>query len=56
MTMLERLRALVKIRTRVAAGTLTGADAIGVCVDKFINKYHVAKHLRPFPSIRPLRP
>ena len=38
-------RALAKIRTRVAAGTLTGADAIGVCVGRIINQYHVAKHL-----------
>ena len=38
-------RALAKIRTRVVAGTLTGADAIGVRVGKIVNQYHVAKHL-----------
>ena len=38
-------RALAKIRTRVVAGTLTGADAIGVCVGKIVNQYHVAKHV-----------
>ena len=38
-------RALAKIRTRVVAGRLTGADAIGVCVGKIVNQYHVAKHL-----------
>ena len=38
-------RGLAKIRTRVAAGTLKGADAIGVCVGRIINQYHVAKHV-----------
>ena len=33
------------IRTRVVAGTLTGADAIGVCVGRIVNHDHVAKHL-----------
>jgi hypothetical protein len=35
---------LAPIVTRVAAGRLTGADAIGVAVGKVIGKYNVAKH------------
>ena len=37
-------RNLDKIRVRVAAGKLTGQDAIGVCVGKLVNQYKVAKH------------
>ena len=36
-------RGLAKFGTRFAAGTLTGADAIRVCVGRIINQYHVAK-------------
>lgn len=36
---------LATLTTRVAAGRLTGADAIGVAVGKVINKYKMAKHL-----------
>ena len=36
--------ALGKIRERVAAGRLTGADAIGLAVGKVVDKYKVAKH------------
>jgi transposase len=36
---------LAPIIARVAAGTLTGADTIGVTVGKVINKYTMAKHL-----------
>jgi hypothetical protein len=36
---------LTKIATRVAAGRLAGADAIGVAVGKVIDKYKMAKHL-----------
>jgi hypothetical protein len=35
---------LDKIVARVAAGTLTGQDSIGVAVGKVIDKYKVAKH------------
>jgi hypothetical protein len=35
---------LNKIVTRVAAGTLSGQDAIGVAVGKAIDKYKMAKH------------
>jgi transposase len=35
---------LAKIQTRVEAGRLTGADAIGVAVGKVVNQYKVAKH------------
>jgi Transposase DDE domain len=35
---------LAPIIARVAAGRLTGADAIGVAVGRVINKYNVAKH------------
>jgi hypothetical protein len=35
---------LDKIVTRVAAGTLTGQDNIGVAVGKIIDKYKMAKH------------
>ena len=35
---------LDKIVARVRAGTLTGADAIGVAVGKVIDKYKMAKH------------
>ena len=35
---------LEKIKARVAAGKLAGADAIGVAVGKLINQYKVAKH------------
>jgi hypothetical protein len=37
--------ALAPIIARVAAGTLTGADTIGVTVGKVVNKYKMAKHL-----------
>jgi transposase len=37
-------RNLEKIKTRVDAGKLTGADAIGVRVGKVINQYKVGKH------------
>ncbi|MGH3782064.1 MAG: IS1634 family transposase [Pseudonocardiaceae bacterium] len=36
---------LATITTRVAAGRLAGADAIGVAVGKVINKYKMGKHL-----------
>ena len=36
---------LATISTRVQAGKLTGADAIGVAVGKVIDKYKMAKHL-----------
>jgi hypothetical protein len=36
--------ALAPIQARVAAGRLSGADAIGVAVGKVINKYKVGKH------------
>jgi transposase len=35
---------LAKIKTRVEAGRLAGADAIGLAVGKVINQYKVAKH------------
>ncbi len=35
---------LAKLQARVAAGRLTGADAIGVAVGKVVNQYKVAKH------------
>lgn len=35
---------LQKISERVAAGRLKGADAIGLCVGRCINKYKMAKH------------
>lgn len=35
---------LTEIAARVAKGTLSGADAIGVAVGKVINKYKVGKH------------
>jgi len=35
---------LAKIKARVDAGKLVGADAIGVAVGKLINQYKVAKH------------
>ena len=35
---------LAKIATRVANGTLRGADNIGVAVGKIVNKYKMAKH------------
>ena len=35
---------LDKVVARVHAGTLTGADAIGVAVGKLVDKYKVAKH------------
>jgi len=35
---------LEKIRARVEAGRLAGADAIGVAVGKLVNQYKVAKH------------
>lgn len=37
-------RSLAKIKARVDAGKLTGADEIGVRVGKIINQYKVAKH------------
>ena len=37
-------RSLDKIKARVAAGKLTGADEIGLRVGKCINQYKVAKH------------
>jgi transposase len=37
-------RNLAKIQARVAAGRLTGRDAIGLCVGKVINQYKVGKH------------
>jgi transposase len=37
-------RSLDKIKARVAARKLAGADAIGVCVGKVVNQYKVAKH------------
>jgi hypothetical protein len=37
-------RELEKVRSRVAAGRLRGADRIGVRVGKVVNKYKVAKH------------
>jgi transposase len=37
-------RNLEKIKARVAAGKLAGADAIGVAVGKLVNQYKVAKH------------
>jgi transposase len=37
-------RNLEKIKARVAAGKLAGADAIGVAVGKVVNQYKVAKH------------
>ncbi len=38
---------LAKIRARVAAGKLAGADAIGLAAGKIINQYKVAKHFDP---------
>jgi transposase len=38
-------RNLQKIKARVDAGKLTGADEIGVRVGKVVNQYKVAKHL-----------
>jgi len=35
---------LAKIKARVDAGKLAGADAIGVAVGKLVNQYKVAKH------------
>ena len=35
---------LAKIKVRVSAGKLAGADAIGLAVGKVINQYKVAKH------------
>jgi transposase len=35
---------LAKIKARVAAGKLTGQDAIGLRVGKIVNQYKVAKH------------
>ena len=37
-------KSLAKVQARVAAGRLTGADAIGVAVGKVVNQYKVAKH------------
>lgn len=37
-------RSLAHIRSRVEDGRLTGADKIGVCVGKVINKFKVGKH------------
>ena len=37
-------RNLAKIKVRVSAGKLAGADAIGLAVGKIINQYKVAKH------------
>jgi transposase len=37
-------RHMERIKVRVDAGKLTGADEIGVCVGKVVNKYKVAKH------------
>ena len=37
-------KSLQKIKTRVEAGRLGGADAIGVAVGKVVNQYKVAKH------------
>lgn len=37
-------RNLDKVKARVDAGKLSGADEIGVCVGKVINQYKVAKH------------
>ena len=39
------MRATENALARVAAGTLTGADDIGVGVGKVVNKYTMAKHL-----------
>jgi len=39
-------RNLEKVRARVDAGKLSGADEIGVRVGKLINQYKVAKHLQ----------
>ena len=36
---------LGKVTTRVAKGTLAGADTIGVAVEKVVNTYKMAKHL-----------
>ena len=38
---------LVKIKARVAAGKLGGADAIGLAVGRIIDQYKVAKHFNP---------
>ena len=38
---------LAKVKARVAAGKLAGADAIGLAVGKIINQYKVAKHFDP---------
>jgi hypothetical protein len=43
LTCTEKL--LDKIAGRVQAGTLSGADAIGVAVGKVVDKYKMAKHL-----------
>ncbi len=40
-------RELDKVRGMVARGRLKGADKIGVRVGKVINKYKVAKHIKP---------
>jgi hypothetical protein len=37
-------RSLEKIKTRVGAGKLAGADAIGLRVGKVVNQYQVGKH------------
>ena len=37
---------LAKVAARAQAGTLAGADAIGVAVGKVVDKYKMAKHLR----------
>ncbi|MCA1700947.1 MAG: IS1634 family transposase, partial [Actinobacteria bacterium] len=37
---------LAKVATRVQAGRLAGADAIGVAVGKVIDRYKMAKHLQ----------
>jgi hypothetical protein len=43
--LLDATQALLEqIATRVARGTLTGADRIGIAVGKVINKYKVGKH------------
>jgi transposase len=36
---------LTKIKERVDSGRLTGADAIGVCVGRLIDKHKMAKHI-----------
>ena len=38
---------LAKIKARVDAGKLAGADTIGLAVGKIINQYKVAKHFAP---------